>query len=71
MPRRTELPTVTRNILIYEEDWDFLSQRFGAGSLRPVGAGPIIREIVHRKVQEIREKEREAINQTLSEENAV
>lgn len=63
MPRRTELPTLIRNVLIYTEDWDFLAARFGAGSLRPTGVGPIIREIVHRKVQELRAREREAIDQ--------
>lgn len=72
MPRRPDLPSTKRNVQVYDEDWQFLSERYGVGGVQPVGVGPLIREIIHRKVREIRAREQQGVDalQTLQGEFA-
>jgi hypothetical protein len=50
MSRKGKLPQSPHHLLIYDEDWDFLSELFGKNSSRPVGVSYVIREIVHQTV---------------------
>jgi hypothetical protein len=50
MSRKGKLPQSPHHLLIYDEDWDFLSELFGKNSSRPIGVSYVIREIVHQKV---------------------
>ena len=65
--RKLELPTVTRHILIYQEDWDFLTKNFG----QTIGPGHAIRKIVHHRVQALRAKEIERLDQTPRAQSAI
>lgn len=53
MSKKSIRPQSRRHILIYDEDWDWLMQHFGAGSLHPIGVGPAIRAIIHKHVRDL------------------
>ena len=57
MVKKSELPSRPRHINVNDEDWEFLAARFGPTSMQPVGVSAVIREIVHRKVRELRARE--------------
>lgn len=63
MSRRTELTCIKKTLLLYEEDWQFLSEHYGAEGLHSIGVTPIIREIIHRKVGELRDKMQQKLDQ--------
>ena len=63
MTRKTELPTRSRHLMIYDSDWDFLETNFGARSGQPIGVGRAIRKIVHKHVEAMRAKQIEAIDE--------
>lgn len=63
MPKRSDLPSSKKSLPIYDEDWEFLFDRYGPGGLQAIGVGPVIREIVHRKVKEIRAKEQDRLDE--------
>lgn len=52
--RRIELPCTKKTLQLYEEDWLWLMERYGQSGINPVGVTPVIREIIHRKIQELR-----------------
>ena len=56
MRQRPTRPQTKRKIPIYDEDWEYLLTRFGKIELG-IGAGPVIRELVHRRVREMQNKE--------------
>ena len=56
MSRKSRLPQSRHHILVYDEDWEWLEQHFGASSSRPIGIGPAIREIIHKHLENIRDK---------------
>lgn len=57
MAKKHSLPQSRRHIFINDEDWEFLESRFGKSSPTPKGVGWIIRELIHAKVKQIRERE--------------
>ena len=55
MSRRAKFPQSRHHVMIYDEDWDWLSTMFGAQNGNGTGAGTVIRELVHRQVARLRE----------------
>lgn len=64
MSKRKRLPASPRHILIYDEDWEFLSKHFGRHTSRPLGAGPVICEIIHSRVNALKQKLIETLEET-------
>ena len=56
MRKRPSLPQTKRKIPIYDQDWEYLMIRFGRVELG-IGAGPVIRELVHRRVRDMQNQE--------------
>lgn len=59
MSRKSIEPCTRRHVFFYDSDWDYLTNRFGEGapSDMRLGVSATIREIVHAKVQELRRRE--------------
>lgn len=55
MIKRSELPASPRHVLIYDEDWDFLVEHFGAGGSK-LGTSNALRAIIHSSVQHLKAK---------------
>jgi hypothetical protein len=62
MSRRHRLPTRSFHCLLFAEDLEWLESRFGLQGQRPVGVGNIIREIVHKRVAQVRAREVEELD---------
>lgn len=60
MSKRSVLPQSRRHLLLYDEDWEFIEQRFCADNGNTPGV--LIREMLHRRVMELREKENQAVS---------
>lgn len=56
MRQRPQFPQTKRKIPIYDEDWEYLLRRFGRLEFG-IGGGPVIRELVHRRVREMQNTE--------------
>lgn len=56
MTKKTELPQSRRHVLIFDEDWDFLSANYGPSGPKPIGVSAAIRKIVHSKCQGLRQR---------------
>lgn len=56
MSRKALYPQSRRHILIYDQDWEWLLQNFGAESAHPYGVGPAIRDIIHKHVGALRQR---------------
>ncbi len=57
MSKKSTRPQSRHHILIYDEDWEFLSQNYGPGSHNAaLGISGAIRGIVHQRVQGMRAK---------------
>lgn len=60
MSRRGRLPQSPHHINLYDQDWDFLQSMLGPnapplpGGKRPPGVNEFIKELVHKKVNELR-----------------
>jgi hypothetical protein len=54
--KRSILPQRPRHILVYDEDWEYLSAMFGPGAVKPVGISPAIRAIIHAYVGKLRQR---------------
>lgn len=66
MTRRSLLPQSRRHIFVYDEDWSWLSDNFGILALNPrnrVGVSFAIREIIHRRVRELRAQQEQQLDQ--------
>jgi len=50
MTKRPEQPLVRKHVMLFEEDWEFLSENYGPGGAKPIGVSDAIRKIVHAKV---------------------
>lgn len=61
--KRFDLPSTPRHILIYDEDWSFLQEKFGPNSASRYGTGPAIRDYIHKRVLELKAKEIELRDQ--------
>lgn len=57
MSRKAIYPQSRRHILIYDEDWEYLSRRYGQNSISRVGIGAMIRNMIHLHVKALRERE--------------
>ena len=54
MPKRAERPQRPRHILIFDEDWDFLTTHYGPASQNRMGVSPAIRQMVHAYCTKLR-----------------
>ena len=60
MPKRHPLPSSRHHVIIYDEDWDFLTRCYGKpDGQNPIGIGEAIRAIVHAKVVGLKARARE------------
>lgn len=57
------IPKSRHHVWINDEDWDFLCQAYGSGSVSQVGASQIVREIVHIYVSRLREQANRNLSQ--------
>jgi len=56
MSRKARLPQSRRHIFVYDEDWEFLHQAYGPGTITRLGVSGAIREIIHVKVVSMKGK---------------
>lgn len=56
MTKKTELPQSRHHVLIFDEDWAFLNENYGAQALKPIGVSAAIRKIIHAKVLGLRQR---------------
>ncbi len=65
MPKLSNLPSSRRHIMVYDEDWAFLSEHFAKGTEANMGEGVAVRELIHKRViamrQAIADKQEEAM----------
>lgn len=54
------LPQSRHHIMVYDEDWEFIEQRFCQDSGKTPGV--LIRDMLHRRVLELRERENQALS---------
>lgn len=65
MTKKARFPQSRHHIFIFDEDWDYLTRRFGPGSEHSaVGISGAIKEIIHKKVMGLRLLEAQAIDQS-------
>lgn len=50
MSKKAERPQRRRHIQIYDQDWEYLNKRF-------IYPGPIVRQMVHLAVKQLRQRE--------------
>lgn len=62
MSRRHRLPTRSIHVLLFVEDLEWLEARFGLQGDLPFGVGNAIREIVHKRVEQLKAKVQEKID---------
>lgn len=58
MSKKTLLPQSRRHIWVYDEDWDYISSRFG----EELGVSKALRNMVHQYVVNLKAKEAQAID---------
>lgn len=64
MPKRSALPQSRHHLMLFDEDWEYLSSRYGAsGVTSHVGVGEVIRALVHKAVRQLRAAETEVRDQ--------
>lgn len=57
MSKKALLPQSRRHILVYDEDWSYLQQLFGMDTDARLGVSGAIRQIIHAKCRQLRERE--------------
>lgn len=63
MSRKARLPQSPHHVMIYDEDWEFLRATLGPGGLhKELGIGEFVRELVHRRVAELRQRMTNAVD---------
>lgn len=62
MSKRSELPQSRRHVLIFDEDWTFLSTHYGPSAASPIGVGVAVRKIVHARVAALRAQHAELMD---------
>ena len=65
MSRRSELPQTPRHVLVFDEDWEFLLRFFDRGAGATITPGQAIRQLIHKHVKALREREIAARNSRL------
>ena len=63
MSKKARLPQSRRHIFVYDEDWDFIERWYGISSPHPIGVGRALREIIHQRVEFLKAKQAEKIDQ--------
>lgn len=63
MTRRHSRETRRFHCLLYADDLDFLEGRFGINGDRPIGTGTAIREIVNKRVREMKARIQAAVDE--------
>lgn len=59
-----KLPISAHHLYLFDEDWDYLMQRFGPGGPESnVGVSRAIRLVVHQRVNGLRGKEARAVDE--------
>ena len=56
MTKKIEYPQSRHHIFIYDEDWKFLEQIYGAKGDHPLGVSEALRRIIHAKVLDLKAK---------------
>ena len=62
MTKRAERPASRHNILIFDEDWEFLKNLYAVEGPVPLGPVRAVREIVHKYVKKMRESVRQELD---------
>ena len=64
MSRRLSLPATRRHIHVYDEDWEFIESHYGASAPigYKVGCAVVCREIIHQRINQIKAKQIEALD---------
>ena len=57
MSKKSAKPQRARHVVLLDEDWTYLTNLFGPQSANPVGVSEMIRTIVHRACERLREGE--------------
>lgn len=60
MSKKSPLPQSRRHIMLYDEDWEFLEAEYGIHSPSKVGAGTVVKLLVHQKVQQVKARANQA-----------
>lgn len=68
--KKSPIPQSRRHVMVFDEDWDWLNQEYGAGSKNNVGVGVAIRTIVHAKVIDMKAKANDAFDRIRSQGHA-
>jgi len=56
MTKRGELPQSNRHVMIYDQDWEFLTEMYGPrGINRSVSISEVVKKIVHQKITAMRQ----------------
>lgn len=64
--RKIELPQSRRHVWMFDEDWEYLRSKYGGD----VGPSQATRMIVHRWIQQLKEKEQAAIDRGVRAANS-
>lgn len=63
MSKKAERPQSRHHIMIWDEDWEYLSRRFGrGGEHESLGISGAIRHLIHAKVQGYKLLEAQAVD---------
>lgn len=62
MTKKSALPMSARHVQFYDEDLEFIDQMFGQRSAKQFGMAKAIREIVHKKVRDLRARVNEKLD---------
>jgi hypothetical protein len=57
MSKKVNRPQSRRHIFVYDEDWEFLETNFGLTSQARIGTSATIREIIHKWVKHLKNKQ--------------
>lgn len=66
MSKRSAKPQRARHVVLLDEDWDYLTKLYGPQSSTPVGVSEMIRTLVHRACERLREAEEGKVEQLRS-----
>lgn len=62
MSKQLALAASRHHVVIYDEDWQFLNENFGIGTAANLGPGVAAREIIHKRVMQLRERQNTALS---------
>jgi hypothetical protein len=57
MSKRSAKPQRARHVVLLDEDWEYLNKLYGPQSSNPIGVSEMIRTLVHRACERLREAE--------------